>query len=57
LRSCKNTTIFVVAIKNDSSMKIWKVNEIIRYIEMDGWYFKRKKGSHRQFKHPVKKGQ
>ena len=25
-------------------------------IEADGWYFERMKGSHRQFKHPTKKG-
>jgi predicted RNA binding protein YcfA (HicA-like mRNA interferase family) len=37
-------------------MKIFKVNEIIKYIEADGWYFHSQKGSHRQFKHPTKKG-
>ncbi|CAN5192618.1 type II toxin-antitoxin system HicA family toxin [soil metagenome] len=25
-------------------------------IEADGWYYARQTGSHRQFKHPVKKG-
>ena len=33
-----------------------KVKEIIRLIEKDGWYFVRQKGSHRQYKHPVKAG-
>ena len=33
-----------------------KVKEIIRMIEEDGWYFERQKGSHRQYKHPSKKG-
>lgn len=33
-----------------------KVREIIARIEKDGWVIKRTKGSHRQFKHPVKKG-
>ena len=33
-----------------------KVREIIRLIEDDGWYLLAMKGSHRQFKHPVKKG-
>ncbi|MCX7736596.1 MAG: type II toxin-antitoxin system HicA family toxin [Candidatus Kapabacteria bacterium] len=33
-----------------------KVKEIIEIIETDGWYLDRIKGSHRQFKHPVKKG-
>jgi predicted RNA binding protein YcfA (HicA-like mRNA interferase family) len=37
-------------------MKTWKVKEIIKYIEADGWYFYGQKGSHRQFKHPTKKG-
>ena len=33
-----------------------KVREIIRLIEQDGWYLVRTKGSHRQYKHPVKPG-
>lgn len=33
-----------------------KVKEIIKIIEMDGWYEVRQKGSHRQYKHPVKSG-
>jgi predicted RNA binding protein YcfA (HicA-like mRNA interferase family) len=33
-----------------------KVKELIALIEMDGWYLDRIKGSHRQFKHSVKKG-
>jgi predicted RNA binding protein YcfA (HicA-like mRNA interferase family) len=33
-----------------------KVKEIIRIIETEGWYYSRQTGSHRQFKHPVKKG-
>ncbi|MDR1764022.1 MAG: type II toxin-antitoxin system HicA family toxin [Dysgonamonadaceae bacterium] len=37
-------------------MKIWKVRDIISYIETDGWYMVSQKGSHRQFKHPIKKG-
>ena len=37
-------------------MKVWKVKEIIDYIEADGWYFVKQKGSHRQFKHPTKPG-
>ena len=35
-------------------MKIWKVREMIDFIESDGWYFVTQKGSHRQFKHPIK---
>jgi predicted RNA binding protein YcfA (HicA-like mRNA interferase family) len=33
-----------------------KVQEVIRLIELDGWYLVRMKGSHRHFKHPVKRG-
>jgi len=33
-----------------------KVREIIKIIENDGWYLKRTKGSHRQFKHPTRSG-
>jgi predicted RNA binding protein YcfA (HicA-like mRNA interferase family) len=33
-----------------------KVNDLIKLIENDGWYLDRQKGSHRQYKHPVKKG-
>jgi predicted RNA binding protein YcfA (HicA-like mRNA interferase family) len=37
-------------------MKIFKVNEIIKYIEADGWYFVRQRGSHRHFRHATKIG-
>ena len=33
-----------------------KVREAIRIIEADGWYFIHFRGSHRQFKHPAKRG-
>ena len=33
-----------------------KVREIIKLIEEDGWFLKRTKGSHRQFKHEFKTG-
>ena len=34
-----------------------KAREIISILEKDGWYeLKSKPGSHRQFKHPTKKG-
>jgi predicted RNA binding protein YcfA (HicA-like mRNA interferase family) len=35
---------------------ILKVREIIKVIEADGWYLVTTKGSHRQYKHPVKTG-
>ncbi|MGD0622228.1 MAG: type II toxin-antitoxin system HicA family toxin [Thermacetogeniaceae bacterium] len=33
-----------------------KVREIIRSIEIDGWYMVAQEGSHRQFRHPTKLG-
>lgn len=33
-----------------------KIKEVIKLIESDGWYVCRQKGSHKQFKHPEKKG-
>jgi predicted RNA binding protein YcfA (HicA-like mRNA interferase family) len=33
-----------------------KAREAIRLIEDDGWYLDRTRGSHRQFKHPTKRG-
>ncbi len=37
-------------------MKRFKVNEIIKMLEADGWYFSKQVGSHRQYKHPTKTG-
>ena len=38
-------------------MKKYKVKEVIELLEADGWYICKRKGtSHRQFKHPTKKG-
>jgi predicted RNA binding protein YcfA (HicA-like mRNA interferase family) len=33
-----------------------RVKEIIDIIEADGWYFVRQKGSHKQYRHPTKRG-
>jgi predicted RNA binding protein YcfA (HicA-like mRNA interferase family) len=33
-----------------------KVREILKILEKDGWYLVTTKGSHRQLKHPTKKG-
>ncbi|CAN5540052.1 type II toxin-antitoxin system HicA family toxin [soil metagenome] len=33
-----------------------KVREIIKLLERDGWELNRTKGSHKQYKHPVKPG-
>ncbi len=33
-----------------------KVRDAIKIIENDGWYIVKQRGSHKQFKHQVKKG-
>jgi predicted RNA binding protein YcfA (HicA-like mRNA interferase family) len=33
-----------------------KVNEVLALLKKDGWYLVATRGSHRQFKHPVKSG-
>ncbi|MFZ5485900.1 MAG: type II toxin-antitoxin system HicA family toxin [Pseudomonadota bacterium] len=33
-----------------------KVHEVLALLEKDGWYLVATRGSHRQFKHPVKIG-
>jgi predicted RNA binding protein YcfA (HicA-like mRNA interferase family) len=33
-----------------------KIRDVIKIIEADGWFQVYQKGSHRQYKHPVKKG-
>lgn len=37
-------------------MKRYKVKEVLTMLEADGWQQVSTKGSHRQFKHPTKKG-
>ena len=33
-----------------------KIRDVIKLIEADGWYLVASKGSHRQYKHPLKSG-
>jgi predicted RNA binding protein YcfA (HicA-like mRNA interferase family) len=33
-----------------------KVRDLLRLIEADGWQLARTRGSHRQFKHPIRAG-
>jgi predicted RNA binding protein YcfA (HicA-like mRNA interferase family) len=33
-----------------------KYRDVIKLIELDGWYWKRSKGSHNIYKHPTKPG-
>lgn len=37
-------------------MKRYKVKEILKMLEEDGWIKVTTEGSHRQFKHPTKRG-
>ena len=37
-------------------MKTCRVKEMIDYINNDGWYLLRQKGSHRQYRHKTKSG-
>ncbi len=37
-------------------MKVYKVKEVIKLLESDGWVECYCKGDHRQFKHPDKTG-
>ncbi|MDR1197663.1 MAG: type II toxin-antitoxin system HicA family toxin [Prevotellaceae bacterium] len=37
-------------------MKRYKVSEILEMLKADGWSIVQQVGSHRQFKHPLKKG-
>ena len=34
-----------------------KVRDVIKKLEEDGWYLDRTQGSHRQFRHSIKRGQ
>jgi predicted RNA binding protein YcfA (HicA-like mRNA interferase family) len=38
------------------TLNIMKVRELTKLIEADGWYFIRQAGSHKIYKHAVKKG-
>jgi|TARA_B100001964_G_scaffold229125_1_gene281061 predicted RNA binding protein YcfA (HicA-like mRNA interferase family) len=33
-----------------------KIRDVLKLIEKDGWFLLRTKGSHKQYKHPIKKG-
>ena len=49
LSLCRQTGFFHL-------MKRYKVVEVIRLLEADGWYLKSIKGDHRHFAHHTKKG-
>ena len=37
-------------------MPVFKIRDVLRVLEDDGWYLVATKGSHRQFKHAAKPG-
>jgi len=37
-------------------MKKYKVSDVLEMLKDDGWFLYTYEGSHRQFKHPIKKG-
>ncbi len=45
-------------VSNDTflPMKKYKVKEVIKLLEMEGWILIAQRGSHRQFKHPTLRG-
>lgn len=51
------STTFAVSDNNDCiTMKKYKVSEILKMLSDDGCVLITQQGSHRQFKHPAKKG-
>ena len=48
--------ILSLCCQTKTTMKKFKVKEIINMLLADGWFLKNKEGSHRQFKHPAKPG-
>lgn len=42
--------------QKQTTMKRYKVSEILKMLEAEGWVQVRTRGDHRQFTHPVKKG-
>jgi predicted RNA binding protein YcfA (HicA-like mRNA interferase family) len=49
-------SIFALPSNMAVTMKRLKVREILTRLKEDGWYLAQQNGSHRQFKHLVKKG-
>ncbi len=43
----------LVRARRDISVK---VREVLKILKNDGWYHTRTRGSHRQFRHPSKRG-
>ena len=47
---------YLCDVKRNAIMRAYKVIEVIRLLEADGWILVATKGDHRQYKHPTKKG-
>ncbi len=49
--------IYIFAVLNlNLVMDKLKTKTVMKMLEDEGWYIARQKGSHRQYKHPTKKG-
>lgn len=48
--------MYIFVVPNNKEMKRYKVSQIIKLLEQDGWQIKNCKGDHRQFTHPSKAG-
>ncbi|MGM9735851.1 MAG: type II toxin-antitoxin system HicA family toxin [Candidatus Cryptobacteroides sp.] len=48
--------LYIFAIPNNQDMKRYKVSQIIKLLEQDGWTIKKWAGDHRQFTNPTKPG-
>ena len=53
---CQMVFFLLPLRKIQHKMKAYKVIEVIRMLEADGWILVATKGDHRQYKHPQKKG-
>ena len=47
---------FAESNQTSNEMNKYKTREVIKMLEDDGWVKVTQKGSHRQYKHPTKKG-
>lgn len=54
----QNGILFITFVPSNETknMKAYKVIEVIRLLEADGWILVATKGDHRQYKHHTKKG-
>ena len=53
---CQMVFFLLPLHKIQHKMKAYKVIEVIKMLEADGWILVATKGDHRQYKHPQKKG-